>query len=73
MKANTLMDQMFDIQNNEVCKDVVDIIDISNKPVESIRDLILQFGTNKYSQFTWSVVTWLKLGHIPIIASQDFC
>ena len=37
------MDQMFDIQTNAVCGDVVDIIDLSDKPAESIKDLILQF------------------------------
>ena len=43
MKANILMDQMFDIQSNEICDDVADIIDMSDKPEESIKDLILQF------------------------------
>ena len=43
MKANTLMDQMFNIQMGEVCDDVIDIIDMSEKSAESIRDLILQF------------------------------
>ena len=43
MKANILMDQMFDIQTNAVCGDIVDIIDLSDKPAESIKDLILQF------------------------------
>ena len=41
MKANILMDQMFDIQSNEICDDIVDIIDMSDKPVESIKDLVL--------------------------------
>ena len=43
MRSNTLMDQMFDIQTGEVCDDVVDTIDMSEKSAESIRDLILQF------------------------------
>ena len=43
MKANTLMDQMFDIQNSEICDDITDIMDASNEPVESIKDLILEF------------------------------
>ena len=73
MKANILMDQMFDIQSNEICNDVIDLIDMSDIPVESIRDLILQFCTNKFSWFIRSVVTWLKLGHVPLIAGQDFC
>ena len=37
MKANTLMDQMFDIQTGEICDDIADIRDASNKPVESIK------------------------------------
>ena len=43
MKANILMDQLFDIHSNEICDDIIDIIDMSDMPVESIRDLILQF------------------------------
>ena len=43
IKANTLMDQTFYIQMGEVCDDVIDIIDMSEKSAESIRDLILQF------------------------------
>ena len=38
MKANTLMDQMF-----EICDDITTVVDVSNDPVESVRDLILQF------------------------------
>ena len=48
MKANTLMDQMFDIQTGEICDDIVDIRDASNKPVESIRDLILEFWSQQF-------------------------
>ena len=47
MKANTLMDQMFDIQTGEICDDIVDIRDASNEPVESIRDLILEFWSQQ--------------------------
>ena len=36
MKANILMDQMFDIQSNEICDDVIDLMDMSDIPVESI-------------------------------------
>ena len=43
MKANILMDQMFAIQSNEICDNVVVIVDMSHRPVESIKDLILQF------------------------------
>ena len=38
MKANTLMDQMF-----EICDDITTVTDVSDDPVESFRDLILHF------------------------------
>ena len=70
MKANILMDQTFDIEESS----------ITNRPAqsESFRDLILDqqvFAVyiNKFSQYTSSVVTWWKLGHIPLIVDQDFC
>ena len=43
MKANVLMDQMFDIHSGEICDDIVDVVKMSEEPVESIKDLILQF------------------------------
>ena len=43
MKANVLMGQMFDIQSGKICDDVIESVDIFEEPVESIRDLILQF------------------------------
>ena len=59
MKANVLMDQMFDIDSGKICDDIVnDIVGMSKEPVESIRDFILQFCTNKHSQFTWPVAIW---------------
>ena len=74
VKVNLLMNQLFDVNTGEICDDNDDIVDFDEHPgQESIRDLILHFGTNKYSQFIWSVVTWLKLEHIPLIASQDLC
>ena len=41
------MDQMFDIQTGEICDDIVDIRDASNEPVESIRDLLLEFWSQQ--------------------------
>ena len=73
MKANVLIDQLFDINSGEICSVIDDIIELSDEPVESIQDLSFSFGTNKLSQFTWSVVTWLKPGCVPLIASQNFC
>ena len=43
MKANVLMDQIFDIHSGEICDDIDNVFDMSEEPVESIRDLILQF------------------------------
>ena len=52
MKANILMDRMFDIQSTEVCEEAVDIMDLSDKPAEPIKDLILQFWYQQlYSLF----------------------
>ena len=42
MKANVLMDQMFDIHSGEICYDNVDVVEMPKEPVESI-NLILQF------------------------------
>ena len=72
MKANVLMDQMFDISSGDICDNIDDFIELSDEPIESIKDLIL-FGTSKLSQSIWSVVTWLKQGHIPLFVRQDFC
>ena len=43
MKANGLMDQMFDIHYGKICDDIVDVVEMPKEPEESIRDLILQF------------------------------
>ena len=37
------MDEMFEIHSGEICDDIEDVFEMSIKPVESIRDLILQF------------------------------
>ena len=42
MKANVLMDQMFDINSGMICDDIVDVVKMSKELVESIKDLILQ-------------------------------
>ena len=41
MMANILIDQLFDIQSGKVCDNIIDIVEISMKPVESVRDLVL--------------------------------
>ena len=43
LKANFLMDQLFDLEDNEICNNVANIVDWDKQSVESIRDLILQF------------------------------
>ena len=42
MKANVLIDQMFDVNSVEICDEITDIIEMPDEPVESIRNLILQ-------------------------------
>ena len=43
MKANVLIYQMFDISSGDICDDIDDVIELSDEPVESMKDLILQF------------------------------
>ena len=43
MKANLLMGNLFDLESNEICDDISDVINSDDEPSESIRDLILQF------------------------------
>ena len=43
MKANILMDRMFDIHSSKICDVLVDVAKKPKKSVESIKDLILQF------------------------------
>ena len=47
MKANVLMDQIFDINFGEICDDIDNVYKMPRKLVESIRDLILQFWHQK--------------------------
>ena len=37
------MDQLFDISSREICDDTDDFVEMPDKLVESIKDLILQF------------------------------
>ena len=69
MKANLLMGNLFDLESNEICDDISDIINSDDEPRESIKDLILQFWYQQlFTEYIWSVVTWLKPGHIPLIS-----
>ena len=43
MKANVLMDQMFDVNSGEICDDITDIFEMPDELVESIKNLFLQF------------------------------
>ena len=43
MKAYVLIDQMFDVSSGMICDDIDDVVEMSEEPVESIKDLILQF------------------------------
>ena len=43
MKANTLMANLFDIQSNEVCNEISEVLIVDEEPTESLKDLILEF------------------------------
>ena len=43
MKANTLMANLFDIQSNEVCDEISEVLIVDEEPTESLKDLILEF------------------------------
>ena len=42
MKANTLMANLFDIQYNEVCDEISEVLIVDEEPTESLKDLILE-------------------------------
>ena len=43
MKANTIMANLFDIQSNEVCDEISEVLIVEEEPTESLKDLILEF------------------------------
>ena len=43
MKANTLMANLFNIQSNEVCDEISEVLIVDVEPIESLKDLILEF------------------------------
>ena len=43
MKANTIMANLFDIQSNEVCDELSEVLVVEEDLTESLRDLILEF------------------------------
>ena len=43
MKANTIMANLFDIQSNEVCEEISEVLIVEEEPTESLKDLILEF------------------------------
>ena len=42
MKANILMNNLFDVQSCEICDEIPEILIVNDKP-ESLKDLILEF------------------------------
>ena len=42
MKANVLMNNLFDVQSGEICDEIPEVLIIDDKP-ESLKDLILEF------------------------------
>ena len=43
MKANVLMNNLFDVQSGEICDEIPEFIMVDDKP-KSLKDLILEFG-----------------------------
>ena len=43
MKANTIMANLFDIQSNEVCDEISEVLIVEEEPAEFLKDLILEF------------------------------
>ena len=42
MKANVLMNNLFDVQSGAICDEILEILIVNDKP-ESLKDLILEF------------------------------
>ena len=51
MKANTIMANLFDIQSNEVCDEVSEVLIVDVEPTESLKDLILEFWYKQVFMF----------------------
>ena len=51
MKANTLMANLFDIQSNEVCDEISEVLIVDEEPTESLKDLILEFWYKQVFMF----------------------
>ena len=51
MKANTLMANLFDIQSNEVCDEILEVLIVEEEPTESLKDLILEFWYEQVFMF----------------------
>ena len=43
MKANLLMNNLFDVHSGEICDEILDVFIMDDKPRESLKDLILEF------------------------------
>ena len=66
LKANLLIDQLFDLEDSKICDDVEDIVNWDKKSTESIKDLILQFWYQQL-HFTYTVCCDLaETGTCPI-------
>ena len=51
MKANAIMANLFDIQSNEVCDEISEVLILEEEPMESLRDLILEFWYKQVFMF----------------------
>ena len=43
MKANTIMASLFDIQSNEVCDEISEVLIVDEQSTGSLKDWILEF------------------------------
>ena len=51
MKANTIMANLFDIQSNEGCGEISEVLIVDEEPTESLKDLILEFWYKQVFMF----------------------
>ena len=51
MKANTIMANLFDIQSNEICDEISEVLVVDKEPTESLKDLILEFWYKQVFMF----------------------
>ena len=66
MKANTIMANLFDIQSNEVCDEISEVLIVEEEPTESLKDLILEFWYKQVFTFYCVCCDLVEAGTHPI-------